>query len=432
MWFFSPPAISPPAAGTNFSRCAFALRGYERRSTLVKWYFAAEDALPLPFPTIYAGSDFYQPWEADQIEYGESVFHRQRKFYSGAPPAGAAGQTYCGTEEDFQVPKPWDPDLPSEPVGTSGLPICCNAFLAGAIVLTSPEFPFQNLIIGRVSAPQAEAVGYVNINSNFFGNLMAPAATAAGTFLVGDAFFGALTAITATAAGTFLVGDAFFGALTAGTATAAGTFLVGDAFFGALTAGTATAAGTFLVGDAFFGALTAGTATAAGTFLVGDAFFGALTAGTATAAGFIVVNDAFFGAVTAGTATAAGQIQVKVIFHGAVMAGSATAAGVVSVSGGGPDLICATCPISHSLSIVAHTVGVETGTITIPYDSKINGWDGQIVNLYLTFSCSGSQLQLQTFYLGNSAFLLPTAASCSAKTATYFWSAESTTITISW
>ena len=457
MWFFSPPAISPPAAGTNFSRCAFALRGYERRSTLVKWYFAAEDALPLPFPTIYAGSDFYQPWEADQIEYGESVFHRQRKFYSGTPPAGAAGQTYCGTEEDFQVPKPWDPNLPSEAVGTSGLPICCNAFLGGAIVLTSPAFPFQNLIIGRAIAPQATAaglvtvnnsftgavtagaataVGYLTTNTSFFGNLIAPAATAAGLVAVNDSFTGALTAATATAAGLVAVNDSFTGALTAATATAAGLVAVNDSFTGALTAATATAAGLVTVNDSFTGALTAATATAAGLVTVNDSFTGALTAATATAAGLVTVNDSFTGALTAATATAAGLVAVNDSFTGALTAATATAAGLVTATGSIP-YICTTCnpSTSHPMSATLST----GGSASLPYDSKSAAWGGvgTTIGAYQTYTqCVGgsphTQLlaRLYTGATGQNGTLI--SASCALKTATYSFPLFSLTMTVTW
>ena len=436
MWFFSPPAISPPAAGTNFSRCAFAPRGYERRSTLVKWYFAADDALPLPFPTIYAGSDFYQPWEADQIEYGESVFHRQRKFYSGQAPQGATGQNYCGTEEDFQVPRPWDPSAPSETIGSSGLPICCNAFLGGAIVLTTPAFPFQNLIVGQVSAPQATAVGFLNINSTFFGTVTADPAAAAGLIVLNDSFVGAITAGTATIAGVVVVNDSFTGAVTADPAIAAGLIVLNDSFTGAVTADPAAAAGLIVLNDSFVGAITAGTATIAGVVVVNDSFVGAVTAGTATIAGMVVVNDSFVGAVTAGPATIAGVVVVNDSFVGAVTAGTATAIGHIA-SGGTIPLICTVCNPSTAHPMIAT---LSTGpTASLPWDSKSAAWGGTgtTIGAYQAYTqcvgvTGGQQLtaRLYTGLSGQSA--LPSSASCAGKTATFTFPLFSLTMTVTW
>ena len=157
MYFFSPPAQPTLDPTISFANCAMGLWGYSPRAVRVKWFFAEKGAAHLPFGTIFAGSDFNQPWEADQIFFGEDQDHKTRKFYNGAAPTGSAGSHFCGTPDDFQNPVAWNPDLPSLPLGPTGLGICCSPFLQGAMGLI-PWTPVSNVgALNLTTAPPPPA-----------------------------------------------------------------------------------------------------------------------------------------------------------------------------------------------------------------------------------------------------------------------------------
>jgi hypothetical protein len=145
MYFFALP--EPILAGqlihaqpeqAEVLRASLGLFAATRRATKVRWYNAPKGAKRLPFPTAFALSDFLSKWERVEVQYGEDPFYRWQ-WDNGSPPQGATGQHYCGTPQDFDVPKKWSPDLPTLVRGPTGLPCCCAPVVCGSLVLVAEE-----------------------------------------------------------------------------------------------------------------------------------------------------------------------------------------------------------------------------------------------------------------------------------------------------
>jgi hypothetical protein len=146
-----------------------------RRATKVRWYQAPKGAKPLPFPTAFALSDFLSKWERVEVKYGEDPFYRWQ-WDNGSPPQGATGQYYCGTPEDFDVPKKWSPDLPTLCRGPTGLPCCCAPVACASLVLTANPIDV-NGSLGR-GENIAQGDGYLGlfgeISGEFCGGALEP------------------------------------------------------------------------------------------------------------------------------------------------------------------------------------------------------------------------------------------------------------------
>ncbi len=149
-FFTAPPPIQnsaiPQAPG---SRAAFVLYSYVPVQRRVRWYFAPPGALPLPFQTCWASSDWCDRYEkAEECYVGEfprfDSFGRKvaiipgipKPGYSnGRPPPGITGTHYCGSQADFQIPKVWSNSLASIPRGVGNVPLCCNPSNAKCLIL---------------------------------------------------------------------------------------------------------------------------------------------------------------------------------------------------------------------------------------------------------------------------------------------------------
>lgn len=105
------------------------------RQTRVRWYYAPKGAKKLPMGTIFGSADFEDDFQRCEPQYGEQPFAPQT-YYNGRPPQGAIGKMYCGTADDFLKAKKWSADLPTLQRGPTGLPLCCNPALRGAIAYT--------------------------------------------------------------------------------------------------------------------------------------------------------------------------------------------------------------------------------------------------------------------------------------------------------
>lgn len=182
MYFFALP--EPILAGqlihaqpeqAEVLRASLGLFAATRRATKVRWYNAPKGAKRLPFPTAFALSDFLSKWERVEVQYGEDPFYRWQ-WDNGSPPQGATGQHYCGTPEDFDVPKKWSPDLPTLVRGPTGLPCCCAPVVCGSLVLTAePITSNGSLGIGENIAQGSGAMGlFAEISGHFCGGDLEP------------------------------------------------------------------------------------------------------------------------------------------------------------------------------------------------------------------------------------------------------------------
>jgi hypothetical protein len=154
--FFDPPlpitaASLPPSPA---SRAAIGFFVARAPLTRVRWYFAPPDAKPLPGGTIFAGDDFDDDAEKCVVKYGELPFAPDRKWDRGVAPAGASGQHFCGTSFDFLHPHLHGESLPCVQRGATGLLVCCNPYLAGAIGWTLPPDIQYQLVLTSVPTPQ--------------------------------------------------------------------------------------------------------------------------------------------------------------------------------------------------------------------------------------------------------------------------------------
>lgn len=141
------------------------------RQTRVRWYFAPEGALPLPKGTIFDSADFLDHYEQCQPKYGEQPFS-PRTYSNGKPPQGATGKQFCGLPGDFLVPKKWSPDLPTLKRGPTGLPLCCNPALRGAIVYTGATFTKRTVQFFQefspFNPPSGDLTGWLGGCSNIY------------------------------------------------------------------------------------------------------------------------------------------------------------------------------------------------------------------------------------------------------------------------
>jgi hypothetical protein len=132
MVFFR-PAVPRPATEVTTHKAAIGFFAATAPKTRVRWYFCPPNAKPLPFPTIFASTDWSDIYELAEQDIGEVPRAGNARWSNGATPIGATGQHYCGQASDFQVPKVWNPDAAVLPRGPSGLPLCCVPTLAAAV-----------------------------------------------------------------------------------------------------------------------------------------------------------------------------------------------------------------------------------------------------------------------------------------------------------
>jgi len=138
----------------------------------VRWYFAPVGAKPLPFPTIWGSTLWSDDYERAEQTIGEVPNQLLSKWNNGRPPDGATGQHFCGSVDDFQIPKTWGGPKERLKRGPSGLPLCCNAHLAALFAVESvsapngkigfqASFPFAvsgAIAFGKTSLPAAAIV----------------------------------------------------------------------------------------------------------------------------------------------------------------------------------------------------------------------------------------------------------------------------------
>jgi Concanavalin A-like lectin/glucanases superfamily len=182
-WVHAPTGVitpHPPDSGMGYGTPADAGPSAGREWVQIRWYWAPEGALPLPFDTIYASSDWLSQLESPQMEYGE--IPRATKTHvagpyidgtpepvwnDGSPPLGATGKTYCGLPEWYQGPVP--PGSLVRPLG--GVPACCNPAVCAAIAITNAPVG----AVGQVALPSPPLTTGAIIGSS----IAAPAGAAA-------------------------------------------------------------------------------------------------------------------------------------------------------------------------------------------------------------------------------------------------------------
>lgn len=92
-------------------------------SFLVNWMIANDDALNLPFPTLFGSSRFDSPDKLPIDRLGE-VYELHPPFYSGKVQPWINGSHICGTQGQWQ--NGWPPGTPGLPVDEDGVPLCCG------------------------------------------------------------------------------------------------------------------------------------------------------------------------------------------------------------------------------------------------------------------------------------------------------------------
>jgi hypothetical protein len=139
MYFFELPtpraSTSLPGILPSAARAAFGWFAATKRETLVRWYKAPPGAKRLPVENAFMLADWYNDYERCDMTTGEAPWQRWQ-YDKGQAPQGATGQSFCGTAADFYAARPWEPDPAKRRTlmrGPTGLPICCNPALRGAI-----------------------------------------------------------------------------------------------------------------------------------------------------------------------------------------------------------------------------------------------------------------------------------------------------------
>jgi len=130
----------------------------------VRWYFCEQGAKPLPFAHCWGNTLYLDLEQKCDSPVGEIPFAPDHRWNNGSTPFGARGQRFCGTQEDFDTPKEWNPSLPSIRRLPSGLSVCCLPELARTLALTARQLPGAGRV--TLSSQRVPASGSLSLSSH--------------------------------------------------------------------------------------------------------------------------------------------------------------------------------------------------------------------------------------------------------------------------
>lgn len=173
----------------------------------VRWYFAPETARPIPGGSCWGSTDWNDRFENALTTIGEIPRYEKSKYEGAIPnvmapvwnngrtPPGVLGNFFCGTLEDFQVPKIYANNLTTLARRPDGISLCCNPANHSLIVLGAKIPPDSALGLFSPPIPALGAIGlsvspvgrsYLGLRSPFpYAYALCLAARAAGKALLG-------------------------------------------------------------------------------------------------------------------------------------------------------------------------------------------------------------------------------------------------------